>query len=78
MSMSLEEFARLNQLPPQWLLLRRECNVLVGDPQFWYRPDLQDQARKLAAEASKILRVCSSGRNENLNLREPERIKTIA
>lgn len=76
--MSLEEFARLNQLPPRWLLLRRECNVLVGDPQFWYRPDLQDQASKLATEASEILRVYSSGWNVNLNLREQDRNRTIA
>ncbi len=76
--MSLEEFARLNQLPPRWLLLRRECNVLVGDPRFWYRPNLQDQASKLATEASEILRVYSSGRNVNLNLREQDRNRTIA
>lgn len=76
--MSLEEFARLNQLPLRWLLLRQECNVLVGDPRFWYRRDLQDQARKLATEASEILRVNSSGRNGNLNLREQDRKRTIA
>lgn len=76
--MSLEEFARLNQLPPRWLLLRRECNVLVGDPRFWYRPDLQSQASKLATEASEILRVYLSGRNVNLNLREQDRNRTIA
>ena len=78
MPVSLEEFARLNLLPLRWLLLRRECNVLIGDPRFWYRPDLQDQARKLATEASEILRVYSMGRNANLNLREPDRNRTIA
>lgn len=76
--MSLEEFARLNQLPPRWLLLRRECNVLIGHPQFWYRRELQDRARKLATEASEILRVCSSEQNGNLNLWKPERLSAIA
>lgn len=76
--MSLEEFARLNQLPPRWLLLRRECKVLVGNPQFWYRRELQDQARKLATEASEILRARSIDQNENLNLWGPDRDRTIA
>lgn len=76
--MSLEEFARLNQLPLRWILLRRECNVLTGSPQFWYRRDLQDHARKLATEASEILRARSIEQNENLNLWEPDRNRTIA
>jgi hypothetical protein len=78
MPISLEEFARLNQLPLRWILLRRECNVLTGNPQFWYRRDLQDHARKLATEASEILRARSIDQNENLNLWGPDRNKTIA
>jgi hypothetical protein len=58
----------LNQLPLRWILLRRECNVLTGNPQFWYRRDLQDHTRKLATEASEILRARSIDQNENLNL----------
>lgn len=78
MPINLEEFARLNQLPPRWILLRRECNVLTGNPQFWYRRDLQDHARKLATEASEIFRARWIDQNENLNLWGPDRNRTIA
>ena len=56
MNMSLEEFAQVHGLPEKWLLLRRRGEILVRDPQFWSRPDLQEAARKLATEASDILR----------------------
>ncbi len=56
MSMSLEQFAEAHRLPQRWLSLRRDCEVLVRHPQFWSRPELQDLARKLATEASDILR----------------------
>ncbi len=53
--MTLEEFAKVHQLPERWLSLRRELEVLVGDPQYWYRPDMQNAARILATEASDII-----------------------
>ncbi len=56
MSMTLEQFAEVHGLPERWLSLRRDCEALARKPQFWSRPDLQDAARKLAAEASNILR----------------------
>lgn len=56
MSMSLEQFAEMHGLPEAWLSLRRDCEALTRQPQFWSRSDLQDSARKLATEASNILR----------------------
>ncbi len=56
MSMSLRQFAEVHGLPERWLSLRRDCEALVRQPQFWSRPDLQDAARMLATEASDILR----------------------
>lgn len=53
--MTLEDFARANNLPDKWLALRRECEAIVRDPQFWYRPALQNDGRKLAVQASDIL-----------------------
>ncbi len=53
--MSLEEFASVHPLPERWLSLRRECEALVCNPQYWYRPDLQNAARVLAVDASDIL-----------------------
>lgn len=53
--MTLEEFAKIHELPERWLLLRRECAALVRHPQYWYRPDMQNAARILAVEASDIL-----------------------
>lgn len=54
---SLEEFARRHHLPPRWLELRKACNRLVARSDFWYRPELIDQARRLAGEASEILQT---------------------
>ncbi len=53
---SLEQFAERHGLPERWLSLRRDCEALARRSQFWSRPDLQDAARKLAIEASDILR----------------------
>ncbi len=54
--MTLAEFAHLHDLPEKWLALRRECEAIARDPQFWSSPDLQTAARKLAVRASDILR----------------------
>lgn len=53
--MTLEDFARANNLPDKWLDLRHECEGIVRDPQFWYQPGLQNDARTLAVQASDIL-----------------------
>ncbi len=55
--MTLEEFAAKHNLVPEWLALRHECEGIVRDPQFWSRPDLQSEARRLAVQASDILRL---------------------
>jgi quercetin dioxygenase-like cupin family protein len=54
---SLEKFAAKHRLPPRWLELRKACDRLVGRSDFWYCPELIDQARQLAGEASEILRT---------------------
>ncbi|MGD1079693.1 MAG: hypothetical protein ABR881_15325 [Candidatus Sulfotelmatobacter sp.] len=54
---SLEKFASEHQLPPRWLRLRKACDRLVARSDFWYRPELIDQARQLAGEASDILQT---------------------
>jgi hypothetical protein len=53
--MTQEEFARVHHLPPRWLWLRRECESLIRNPEFWYKRELQEAARTLATEASDIL-----------------------
>jgi len=53
--MTLEAFARAHKLPPRWLELREACEKIVSLPDFWYRPDLRQQAGDLAVEASNIL-----------------------
>lgn len=53
--MTLEAFARAHNLPSRWLDLREACECIVRQPEFWYRHDLQEQAKKLAVEASEIL-----------------------
>jgi len=55
--MTSEAFARAHNLPPRWLELREACEKIVNLPDFWYRPDLRQQADDLAAEASKILQT---------------------
>jgi hypothetical protein len=54
---SVEEFASTHQLPARWLELRKICNRLVARADFWYRPDLRNEARQLAVEASDILHL---------------------
>ena len=53
----LEQFASRHHLPPCWLQLRKACNRLVARSDFWYLPELIDQARRLAGEASEILQT---------------------
>ncbi len=55
--MTLEEFAANHNLTPERIALRHECEGIVRDPQFWSRPELQSEARKLAIQASDILRL---------------------
>jgi hypothetical protein len=75
--MSLEQFAEVHGLPARWLSLRRRGEALARHPQFWSRPELQEAARKLAMEASDILReqrydrtnqnlLCSKSRNTKI------------
>jgi hypothetical protein len=53
--MTLEAFARAHKLPLRWLELREACEEIVRHADFWYRPDLRQQAGDLAVEASNIL-----------------------
>lgn len=68
MSVSLEQFAQMHGLPERWLSLRRRCETLARYPQFWSRPDLQEAARKLATEASEILREQRYDRANHISL----------
>lgn len=53
----LEQFASRHHLPPCWLQLRKASNRVVARSDFWYLPELIDQARRLAGEASEILQT---------------------
>lgn len=53
--MTLEAFAQAHNLPPLWLELRRRCEGMVKQPDFWYRTDLRQQVSDLAIQASDIL-----------------------
>lgn len=53
--MSLEEFAQIHHLNSDWIELRQQCNRIVARPDYWYRKDLQDQAREFAVNASNVL-----------------------
>ena len=55
--LSLEKLTSKHRLPARWLELRKACNRLVARSDFWYRPELIDQARRLAGEASEILQA---------------------
>jgi hypothetical protein len=55
--MTLEAFSRVHKLPPGWLELRKACEEIVRHADFWYRPDLQQQASDLAVRASNILEL---------------------
>lgn len=76
--MSLEEFARTHKLPDHWLSLRRECEALVSNPQYWYRRDMQNAARLLATEASDIFHARLADRNDRNVLCSDELTKNIA
>ncbi len=78
MSNSLEQFAETHGLPEGWLSLRRDCEALARQPQFWSRPDLQDAARKLAIEASDILREQRDNRPKHGFLCEESKNTRIA
>ena len=53
--MTPEAFAQAHNLPPLWLELRRRCEGMVRQPDFWYRTDLRQQVSDLAIQASNIL-----------------------
>ena len=53
--MTLHEYARAHGLPQHWLKLRHQCEELVRRSDFWYRPELKDDARRLAVDASDML-----------------------
>ncbi len=55
--MTLEAFARVHKLPPGWLELRKSCEEIARLADFWYRPDLRQQASDLAVRASDILQL---------------------
>jgi hypothetical protein len=60
--MTLEEFAEIHGLEEEWLELRRECNEVVGQPDFWYREDLKNRAREIAVQASDMLKGTAKGK----------------
>lgn len=76
--MNLEEFARTHKLPDKWLSLRRECEALVSNPQYWYRRDMQNAARMLATDASDILHARLAERKKRSVLCSDELTKNIA
>jgi hypothetical protein len=53
--MTLREFQVVHHLPSEWVELRERCEQIVMRNDFWYRRDLQDEARQLAIRASDIL-----------------------
>ena len=59
---TIEEFASKHQLPARRLELRQICNRLVARADFWYCPDLRNEARQLAVEASDILHLALAQR----------------
>ncbi len=67
---TVHEYAQAHGLPPHWLELRRECDELVRRSDFWYRPELKDDARRLAVEASDLLASVISQASELLERRK--------
>lgn len=63
--MTLEVFARAHKLPPGWLELRKSCEEIVRLADFWYRPDLRQQASDLAVRASDILQLTPKQKGSN-------------
>ena len=74
--MSLEQLEEMDGLPERWSSLRRRCETLARHPQFWSRPDLQEGVRKLATEASDVLREQRRDRgNQSLLCGKPKNTK---
>jgi hypothetical protein len=73
--MTLEAFARAHKLPPRWLDLRKACESIVRRPDFWYRRDLQERAKKLAVEASEMLAGSATARAASDQARTKERTR---
>jgi len=67
--MTLEAFARVHKLPPCWLELRKSCEEIVRLADFWYRPDLRQQASDLAVRASDILQLTLKQKASNKPVR---------
>ncbi len=63
--MTLEVFARAHKLPPGWLELRKSCEEIVRLADFWYRPDLRQQASDLAVRASDIFQLTPKQKASN-------------
>lgn len=63
--MTLEVFARAHKLPPGWLELRKSCEEIVRLADFWYRPDLRQQANDLVVRASDILQLTPKQKASN-------------
>ena len=76
--MTLEEFASANQLPECWISLRCECEALTSNPNYWYHPGMQNEARMLAVEASDILYARLADRKDLDILCSDELKKNIA
>lgn len=76
--MTLEQFTRAHQLPERWLSLRRKCEELVDDPQYWYRPDMQNAVRTLASDASDMLLAQLADCNERDVLCSDQLRKNVA
>jgi hypothetical protein len=75
---ALEEFALAHELPARWVSSRHDCETLVRDPQFWYRPDMQNAARMLATEASAILHARLRGCGEgNVHAMKPAIVSAV-
>lgn len=69
--LTIQEFASKHELPVRWLELRRDCNRLVMQADFWYRPDLLNEARQLAVEASDILHAALRRENQSAQGKSP-------
>ena len=67
---TLHEYAEVHGLPQHWLELRQKCEELVRRSDFWYRPELKDDARRLAVEASDVLTSVINQASEPLERRK--------
>lgn len=77
--MTLEAFAQAHSLPPVWLQLRRRCEEMVRQADFWYRTDLRQQVSDLAIQASNILDLTlgEAVRQEHHRSEEPDNPHTL-